>query len=301
MVLSKTGGTYRVAIGRELIEAQLRGRLKNGPRRALVGDTVRTCEHSDGSVTIEEITPRTSVLKRRTPGKRRGTRAVAANLDQVVVVGAARDPRWDQRLIDRFVVVAEANELPATVVVNKADLADDAPELARPYRDAGYPTLITSVPKSLGLNDLAARLRDHVSLFTGPTGVGKSSLLNAVQPGLDLRTGTVSPRSRAGRHTTVAAEMYMLDGGGFVVDTPGLRDIRLWGIDPIEVANAFPEFGPFVDECRFDDCRHTAEPGCSITAAAEAGQIDMGRLESYRSLLQEAIDAGRQWASKGTG
>lgn len=299
-MLSKKGGVYRVAIGREQVDASIRGRLKLGPRKVLVGDAVVTLHHQDGSITIEQVQQRVSLLRRRAPGKKRGVRPVAANLDQVIVVGAARDPSWDHKLMDRFVVVAEANDLSTTIVVNKVDLVDDASPCVAPYRDVGYQTVETSVPGNIGIDDLASCLHGKVSLFAGPTGVGKSSLLNAVQPGLHLRTAEVSGKPRTGRHTTVAAEMHALNAGGYVVDTPGLRDVGLWGVDAPEVAKAFPELGWFVGRCRFDDCRHLSEPGCAVAQAATAGEVYATRLASYRSLLQEALDAARPWERGGS-
>jgi ribosome biogenesis GTPase len=294
--MSKTGGIYKVLVDQEVLEATLRGRFKQQDRtRILIGDRVVLSMHADGSRTIEEISERKTILRRRSPGKATGERDVAANVDQVVVVGAARRPDWSPHLIDRFVAVAEANALETLVVVNKCDLVDDADPLARPYLAAHYPVIFTSVPQRLGLEALRARLESRVSLLSGPTGVGKSSLLNALQPGLRLRTAQVSARSGAGRHTTVAAEMHMFGDAGFVVDTPGLRDVGLWGLDPDEVATAFPEFQSLAVGCRFDNCQHLEEPGCVVLRAVEEGELARSRHESYRQLLDEAYHAARPW------
>jgi ribosome biogenesis GTPase len=291
------GGRYRVFVGGDTVVASLRGRLKQASRdRILVGDSVTLDVHEDGSITIEGVEPRTSILKRRNPGKSVGVRAVAANIEQIVVVGAARRPEWHPHLIDRFVAVAEANQLTAVIVINKCDLVEDCNESLQPYQLAGYSVLATSVPRRSGLETLRAQLAGRISLFTGPTGVGKSSLLNALQPGLRLRTGEVSERAQVGRHTTVAAEMYPFGNAGFVVDTPGLRDVGLWGLEPQEVEAAFPEIRRTGSECRFHDCRHRGEPGCVVAQAVERGRIAPSRLESFHALLDEAIRAARPWA-----
>ena len=295
MVLTKTGGRYGVYSDGDHLEASLRGRLKQGSARILVGDVVTVHRHANQSVTIEEVHPRHSLLRRRTPGKKHGERNVAANLDQVVVVSSARRPDWDPHLVDRFTAVALASGLPAVVVVNKCDLVEQCGEFGGPYASAGYHVVYTSVPEGRGLEELRGHLDGDVSLFTGPTGVGKSSLLNALQPGLKLRTGEVSAKSRAGRHTTVAAEMHPFGSNGFVVDTPGLRDIGLWGLEPQEVAAAFPEFAAFGGHCRFDNCRHLQEPGCAVAEAVDRDEIASSRLESYRWLLDEATRAARPW------
>ena len=280
-----------------MLDAVLRGRMKHRQAMTvLVGDRVALANVADPPATIESVRPRRSVLKRRNPGRTHGARDVAANLDQVVVVGAARMPDWDPFLIDRFIAVAEANHLPVSVVINKVDLSPDAATLGAPYRHAGYQALVTSPVTGQGISELRGLLQARVSLFTGPTGVGKSTLLNALVPGLRLRTGLVSPRSHAGRHTTVAAEMHPCLDGGFVVDTPGLRDIGLWGLRPQDVSEAFPDVRRLGAACRFDNCRHCEEPRCAVRDAVEAGTLAPSRYGSYRKMLEEAEAAARPWA-----
>ena len=293
VVLAGTGGRYRVLAEDREVMASLRGRLKLGRDHVVVGDTVTVAQHSDESWTIEHAHPRRTVLRRRQPGRTHGERIVAANVEDVVVVGAAARPPWDPHLMDRFIAVGEANGLPVILVINKRDLVDDPEPLAAPYRKAGYQVELTSVPDRRGLQQLAAVLEGRVSFLTGPTGVGKSSLLNALQPGLKLRTGEVG--RRGGRHTTVAAELHRFGSHGLIADTPGLRDIGLWGLEPAEVARAFPELARFAAGCRFYNCRHAGEPSCAVVEAADRDDISWSRLISYRTLLEEARAAARPW------
>jgi ribosome biogenesis GTPase / thiamine phosphate phosphatase len=293
-VLERDGAVYRVATAEGQVRAVLRGKAKRDTERVVVGDRVRL-DHDEGGGLhgIVALEPRATLLERRVP-EGRGTRPIAANIDQVLVVTAAADPAPIPQLIDRLLVVAEANSLEAAVIVNKVDL-DPGTELAERCRRAGYDVYGTSVRTGTGLGALADRLAGRSSVVTGPSGAGKSSLLNAIQPGLRLRTGEISARVRRGKHTTVSAVMLPLDRGGYLVDTPGFSEVGLWGVDPGQLDSCFPEFRPWLAQCRYADCRHRTEPGCRMREALERGEIDPSRYDSYLVLLEELESAPEHW------
>lgn len=293
-VLSGTGGVWRVLLSEEHrgVDASLRGRLKQSEEIKLaVGDEVRLESGSHDDWSIVEILPRRSKLARRAPGAAYGERVLAANVDQVIVVFALVKPEPHRRMLDRFLVIAEANDLPARIVINKIELADRASAEAMfgDYARAGYDVHYVSVKQRIDLEPLHDAFAGRISVLTGPSGVGKSSLLNATFPGANLRVGEISESVNKGRHTTVGAVMLQLPGdeGGFVVDTPGLREVGLWEVPADRLDQCFPEFRKHLDECRFGDCRHVREPDCGVREAVARGEVSTARYESYLMLLED--------------
>ena len=303
VVLSGTGGVWRVRTGEgETLEAPMRGRLKklDDSLKLTVGDAV-TLEPGSTADTwvIGTIHPRKSQLARRMPGGGHGERIVAANVDQVMIVFAAAKPEPHVRMLDRFLVIAEGNALDARVVINKIDLVDEGETRERfaDYAKAGYPLHFTSMKKNIGLEELHDALAGRVSVLSGPSGVGKSSLLNGMYPGLNLRVGEISESVNKGRHTTVGGYMHPLPDGGYVVDTPGLREVGMWGMPSEHLDSCFPELRPFIDRCRFGDCTHLTEPDCAVRAAVEAGEASAERYDSYAKLRGELEETEKKWAT----
>jgi ribosome biogenesis GTPase len=314
VVLSGTGGIWRVRRDDGVVvDASLRGRVKkaNSGRRAdgslrrdtisaaadtlklAIGDRVLLEEdEAGGASAIAGILPRRSRLARRAPGGGYGERVVAANVDQVVIVFSAANPEPHPRMLDRFLVIAEANQLAARIVINKVELVGGAAEARKrwiDYEKAGYTIHYTSVKQREGIEALHDALAGQVSVLTGPSGVGKSSLLNSMFAGLDLRVGEISESVNKGRHTTVGGYLHPLPGdeGGYVADTPGLREVGMWALSPSALDQCFPELRPFLETCRFADCRHSVEPGCAVRTAVQQGEVSRARYESFIKLREE--------------
>lgn len=302
VVVKGTGGIWVVRTeGGESVEASLRGRLKkdrNDKLKLTVGDDVVIERDDQAGWAISEILPRRSQLARRLPGEGRGERIVVANIDQVVVVFAAANPEPHVRMLDRFLVIAEGNDLEARIVINKIELVDLAETQQRfaDYLRAGYPLHFTSVKQRVGLDELHDALAGRTSVLSGPSGVGKSSLMNSMYPGLNLRVGEISESVNKGRHTTVGAILHPLPDAGYVVDTPGLREVGMWGMPSTHLDACFPEVRPYLGKCRFNDCTHLGEPGCAVTSAVDAGEVSRERYESYAKLRSELEESEKRWA-----
>ena len=277
---------------------QLAGRLKQGRVEsdlAAVGDRVTLIIHEDGSGTIETVAERERVFSRARPAPTFRKTATdkeqvwVANPDQIVFVMATRDPEPSLRKLDRFLVVAERNEIPAVICVNKIDLVSfvDAEELFQIYADIGYSLIFTSAADGVGIDELRDCLHNKLTVLAGSSGVGKSSLLNALEPGLGLRVKAVSEATTKGMHTTRHVELFALEGGGYLVDTPGIRSLALFDMEHGELDAYFREIAPLVADCRFSDCSHTHEETCAVLAAVADGRVSHHRYDSYLRLREE--------------
>ena len=294
---------YDVQGGEVVLRCQLRGRVKRAQRSAegrqiyadpvAVGDEVLVTLLDNEEGVIEEILPRRTKFSRRYPGKRNAIeQIVVANADQVITVLSTRLPDLNLRFLDRFLILAEVGEMDAVVCLNKIDLINAAEReklqsILSAYEQLGYPVLFTSINHPQTIDVFREVLRDKFSVIVGASGVGKSSLLNVVQPGLGLRVGEVGLKTRKGRHTTTLVELFSLECGGEVADTPGIREVGFWGVDTENLDLYFPEMDNYLGKCKYTDCVHLSEPDCAVTQAVSTGKISDVRYRSYVSLKND--------------
>jgi len=288
LIIKAQSGFFTVETGTGLIVCQLRGKLKQGKTVgdiAALGDHVRITVLDDGSGMIEEVDERKQAIVRLDP-RPQGVyqQILLANADQALFVFACANPSPKLKMLDRFLVIAEKQKIPPIIVANKSDLVEDAKKIFGMYAALGYRVIYTSAEKNIGVDELHDALKNKISALVGPSGVGKSSLLNAIQPGLGLAVNEISAAIDKGKHTTVVRQLFPLKDGGYVADTPGWKSLALWDTHPEEIDAYFPELAPLVAECQFSDCSHTHEPGCAVLAALKAGKIFVERYESFLRL-----------------
>jgi len=297
VVTSSTGSWYDVQVGERTIPSRMRGKFRltkqDVTNPIAVGDrvTIRLTEE-DQTGFITEIHDRTNKLSRRAAGPREGQEHIlVANVDRIWSVQAVKLPAFNPRFLDRLLVAAAIHDIPAGLIINKIDLMTEADkptvmDLHLRYADLDYPVIVTSATEGHGLDRLHDALGGRINAITGPSGTGKSTLLNALEPDLDLETGAVSEKTRKGTHTTTHAELHPLSNDGYVVDTPGIREFGLRDVHPKDLPYYFPDLEPYVNECKFPDCTHDHEPGCAVKAAVKRGDIHPERHESYLAILE---------------
>jgi len=298
LVIKSTGSWYSVLAGGEIYECRLRGKLKlKGAKTTnpiAVGDRVFFDVEDEREKTgiLKDVAPRDNYIIRKSPHKTAHGHIIAANLDQAIVIATMIYPRTSLGFIDRFLVTAESFRIPAAIVFNKKDLLDEEAlkiygELKAVYEKIGYPCLLISAETGEGLDDFKGMLKGKKTLLSGHSGVGKSTLLNKIAPGLQLKTAEVSDFAEKGVHTTTFAEMFRIGEDTFVIDTPGIKELGLIDIVPEEVSHFFPEMRELFGECKYYNCTHTHEPGCAVIEAVENGTIAPSRFQSYLSMLAD--------------
>jgi ribosome biogenesis GTPase len=298
LVIKSTGSfiTVRKPDGR-LIMCKVKGQFKMHGKKTTnpvaVGDRVDVLEVPGQEIgLINRLHERHNYIIRKSKKLSKIYHVIAANIDQAILVVTVAFPHTHTGFIDRFLTTAEAYHIPAILVFNKIDLyneemIDRHVEMTTIYEMAGYPMLQVSAKRGDNIDKLALLLKDKITLFSGHSGVGKSALINAIQPGLNLRTGTISDYHNKGKHTTTFAEMVPLDNGGYIIDSPGIREFGLTDFKKQEVAERFPEFRAIMHDCQFANCSHTKEPNCAVKAALENGDIHPSRYHNYLSIYND--------------
>ena len=302
-VIKSTGNWYQVATDQKIILCRIVGKFRLGDKvltnPVAVGDKVDIEPEGDDKGLIKHIYPRANYIPRQSPRQKHHLHLLAANVDQACVVVTLVQPNLKQGFIDRFVMMTEPQNIPCFIVVNKSDLFSEEEdnlfqELKNLYETIGYPILSVSAISGSGMEALKNRLKDKITFIGGQSGVGKSTLINSLQPNLDLRTTEISDYSGKGTHTTTFAEMHRLDFGGWIIDTPGIKTLSFNNLETMDVAHNFREFFSILGGCKYSDCLHRDEPGCAVKKALEAGKIHPLRYANYLAILDE-IDDQNYW------
>ena len=295
LVIKSTGSWYQVhAEDGEIYDCRIKGKFRikgiQTTNPLAVGDQVDfELEPNSGNGVIDKLHERKNYIIRKSINLSKQAQIIAANMDQAFLVVTIASPRTSMGFIDRFLATAEAYGIPAVLIFNKLDLFNDAgleilEDYKAIYENIGYPCYTVSALEGTNIHIIEDLLKDKTTLFSGHSGVGKSSLINALMPDLDIKTGEVSEASDKGQHTTTFAEMHELPFGGYLIDTPGIRELGIFDIRPEELGHYFVEMRALLNQCKFHNCRHVNEPGCSVIKAVEEGEIELSRYESYLSI-----------------
>lgn len=295
LVIKSTGSWYQVhAVDGEIYDCRIKGKFRikgiQTTNPLAVGDQVDfELEPNSGNGVIDKLHERKNYIIRKSINLSKQAQIIAANMDQAFLVVTLASPRTSMGFIDRFLATAEAYGIPAVLIFNKLDLFNDAGlEILQDYKaiyeNIGYPCYTVSALEGTNIHIIEDLLKDKTTLFSGHSGVGKSSLINALMPDLDIKTGEVSEASDKGQHTTTFAEMHELPFGGYLIDTPGIRELGIFDIRPEELGHYFVEMRALLNQCKFHNCRHVNEPGCAVIKAVEEGEIELSRYESYLSI-----------------
>ena len=305
VVIKSTGSWYLVRTPEaEKFQCRLAGKLRLDNRRTTnpvaVGDLVEFSKENHDSGVIQQILPRKNYIIRKSLNLSRQAHILASNIDQAILVVTLFQPRTSTGFIDRFLVTAEAYRIPAMLIFNKRDLLSEdvlniQQELIILYEELGYPCFSVSSLNNKSVESIKNIFKDKTSLISGHSGVGKSTLINSIQPGLNLRVGEISQIHDKGKHTTTFAELFELDFGGFIIDTPGIKELGVLEMKREEVGHYFPEFRNLLNECRFNNCTHTNEPACAVLNALSEGKIDEGRYYNYCSILSGEEMNWKSW------
>ena len=279
------GGFYYVRVGDTTYECRARGLFRKQNIKPQVGDKVRIRVSEDSLGYVEEVLPRTTEL----------IRPPVSNVNQAIIVFAIRKPDPNMWLLDRFLLLASSEDLEVVICINKVDMAteQEVEEMNDIYKNTGYKVITTSTVDETGIDELRDILKDKITVFAGPSGVGKSTLLNMIQPNLKLETGVISEKTSRGKHTTRHTELIELESGGFVLDTPGFSSLDLDFLSEDTLEQHFPEIHEKGRECRFNGCKHLKEPGCAVKESVESGEISQTRYDNYAMFLKEIIDNRR--------